>query len=80
MIAKLAYLTTPAPNRFILNFQFVDSLGNEVLAQFEISKAHLANLIIDGTSLALREAFVHHRVPETASPENAEHERADNGA
>ena len=69
MIAKLAYLTTPAPNRFILNFQSVDTLGNEVLMQVEISKAHLANLIIDGTSLALREAFVHHRVPETTRGE-----------
>lgn len=60
MIAKLAYLTTPAPGRFILNFQNEGCLD---VTQIEISKAHLANIIIDGTSIALREAFVHHRVP-----------------
>lgn len=64
MKAKLAFLTTPAPNRFILNIQ---PYGSDEVLQYEISKAHLANVIIDGTSLALREAFVHHRVPETNS-------------
>lgn len=80
MIARIAYLTSPAVNRFVLNFQSVDTLGNEVLLKVEISKAHLANIIIDGTSLALREAFVHHRVPETNKFENAENERAASGA
>lgn len=73
MKARLAYLTSPAPGRFILNFQTAeDCLG---ITQIEISKAHLANIIIDGTSLALREAFVHHRVINTPT-ENAPHERA----
>lgn len=65
MIAKLAYLTTPAPGRFILNFQSVDTLGNDVLLNVEISKAHLANILIDGSSLALREYSSNHRVPAT---------------
>lgn len=64
MIAKLAYLTTPAPDVFILNFQ-VDHTGEGAfIFQFEISKAHLANILIDGTALALRESSIH-RVPET---------------
>ena len=58
-LARLAFLTTPAPGVFVLNFQF----GDEDTTQIEISKGHLANIIIDGTSLALREAFVHHREP-----------------
>jgi hypothetical protein len=58
IIARIAYLSSPAPNRFILNFQ---EEGKEGIQRVEISKAHLANIICDGTSLALREAFVHHR-------------------
>lgn len=60
MIAKIAYLTTPSPGVFILNIQ---PEGSDGCLRFEISKAHLCNILIDGTSLALREAFVHHRVP-----------------
>jgi hypothetical protein len=65
MIAKLAYLTSPAPNRFILHVQAaplrntVEGDGDDIY-QFEISEAHLANIIIDGASFALRS----HRVPE----------------
>lgn len=59
MIAKLAYLTTPGPNRFVLNVQ---PFGSDALVHFEISKAHLANILIDGLSLSLREQS--HRVPE----------------
>ncbi|WP_156795562.1 hypothetical protein [Bradyrhizobium icense] len=59
MIAKIAYLTTPGPDRFVFNFQ---AFGSEELQSIEISKAHLANIIIDGTSLALRETSIH-RVP-----------------
>jgi len=70
MIAKLFYLTTPAPNRYVVNFQL---FGSDELLSIEISKAHLSNVVIDGVSLALRE--VHHRVPEV-SPTGAEHERA----
>lgn len=52
MKAYLAYLTTPAPGVFVLNIQ---SANNAETHQYEISKAHLANLIIDGASFALRE-------------------------
>lgn len=59
MRAKLAYLTTPAPGIFVMNFQVDDAAGTPL--QLEISKAHLANILIDGTALALREL---NRVPE----------------
>jgi hypothetical protein len=52
MIAKLAYLTTPGPDRFVLNIQ---PFGSDDVLRFEIAKAHLANILIDGASLALRE-------------------------
>ena len=52
MIAKIAYLTTPAPDRFILNIQ---TFGSDDIQQFEISRHHLSNIIIDGCALALRE-------------------------
>lgn len=52
MKAKIAYLTSPAPNVFVLNFQ-ID--GAEGIERLEISKAHLSNIIIDGASFALRE-------------------------
>ena len=64
MKAKLAYLTTPAPGVFVLNLQREGSLDVEL---YEISRAHLANIIIDGAALSLRE----NRVPATASHENA---------
>jgi hypothetical protein len=51
MKAKLAYLTTPAPGVFILNIQ----VGDGPVQRFEISKAHLSNILIDGASVALRE-------------------------
>ncbi|MGX1418330.1 hypothetical protein [Bradyrhizobium elkanii] len=54
-IAKLAYLTTPSPGRYMLNIQTFDS--NELL-RFEIERAHLANILIDGTALALRDRGV----------------------
>lgn len=63
MIAKLAYLTTPAPNRFLLNFQ---SEGSDGILSVEITKAHLAGILITGTDLALRaqaNSFSIHRVP-----------------
>jgi hypothetical protein len=59
-IAKIAYLTSPAPNRFILNYQ---EEGKDGIERVEITKAHLANILIDGTALALRETSVPHRVP-----------------
>lgn len=59
MKVKIAYLTSPAPDRYVLNFQGVDTLGNESFMQLEISEAHLANIIVDGASFALRK----NRVP-----------------
>jgi len=61
-IAKYAFLTTPAPGVYLLNFQRV---GDAEIQRIEISKAHLANIVIDGASFALRETSVN-RVPETA--------------
>lgn len=69
MIAKIAYLTTPGPDRFVLNIQ---PFGSNDIQQFEISKAHLTNILIDGTALALRE---YHRVSET-SPTETVNDRA----
>ncbi len=63
MIAKLAYLTTPFPGRFIINIQ---TFGTGETFQYEISKHHLANILIDGTALVLRET----------SHQKDEHERA----
>ena len=51
MIARLAYLTTPGPDRFVLNFQV---FGCEGLQSIEISRDHMANIVIDGASLVLR--------------------------
>lgn len=64
MIAKLVYLTSPSPNRYILNFE---EEGKDELCSLEISEGHLANIIIAGTSLALRKTFIANR----AEPENA---------
>ena len=75
MQARLAYLTTPAPDRYILNIQPV---GSDDVLQFEISQGHLANILIDGTSLALRAAVVnHHRVTETNSKTGREDARTE---
>lgn len=60
MIARIAYLTTPSPGVFVLNLQ---PEGTEGILRFEISKAHLSNILIDGCALALRDSS-NHRVPE----------------
>lgn len=70
MIARIAYLTSPSPNRYLLNFQVEHSVEMSI----EISEAHLANIIVDGASFALRKSYSH-RVPETQT-ESAKHERA----
>lgn len=51
-IAKIAYLSTPDRGRYVLNFQ---AFGSEELISIEIAKAHLVNMLIDGTALVLRE-------------------------
>jgi hypothetical protein len=72
MIAKIAYLTSPAPNRFLLHIQ---PDGATETIPYEISRAHLANLIIDGVSFSLRETSIN-RVPSNPNQESAENERA----
>lgn len=74
MIAKIAYLTTPAPGRYVLNIQ---PEGEEGCLCFEITQAHLANIIVNGASLALRnmDNRVQNRVSETNS-EGRVNERA----
>lgn len=72
MIAKIAYLTTPGPDRFVLNIQ---PFGSNDVQSFEISRHHLANIVIDGCALALRETSTH-RVP--PPPTEGAHERTDN--
>lgn len=68
MIARLAYLTTPAPDRFVLNIQ---PEGSDDLLRFEIAKAHLVNILIDGAALAFREQYPA-RVPNNSSQESAD--------
>jgi hypothetical protein len=68
MIAKLAYLTSPAPDRYILNYQ---EDGTDGIHQIEISEGHLANIIADGAHFAFRKQY--HRVP------NPQTENADDG-
>lgn len=71
MIAKIAYLTTPAPGRYMLNFQ---PFGSTELISIEIAKAHLVNILIDGTASALREDQYLNRPSKTLTED--QHERA----
>jgi len=50
--ARLAYLTSPQRSLYILSFQ---PEGSDELIEFEISKGHLANILISGTHMALRD-------------------------
>lgn len=72
MIAKIAYLSTPSPGRYILNFQ---TFGSEELIQIEIGKDQLVNILIDGNMSALRDYQFSTRVPPTHT-ERGDHERA----
>jgi hypothetical protein len=71
-IAKIAFLTTPSPDRFILNIQ---AFGCDDVQQFEISKHHLSNILIDGCALVLRETSTFH-----THTERGDHERSTAGA
>ena len=75
MKAKIAFLTSPAPNVFILNYQ---EEGKEGIERVEITKAHLANIVIDGASYALREASK--TAFQSTQTESAQNERATSGA
>ena len=66
MIAKIFYLTSPAPGRYLVHYQL---FGSDELTSVEIAQAHLSNVIIDGASFALRES---HRVQSTSDTESAD--------
>lgn len=70
MIAKLAYLTTPAAGRYVLNFQ---PFGSDELTCIEVGPDQMRNILIEGVALMLRQSF--HRVPITSNTKDA-HERA----
>ena len=58
MIAKIAYLTSPAEGRYILNFQ---PFGSEELIQIDVPPEVFRNILADGVRLMLHSSF--HRVP-----------------
>jgi hypothetical protein len=60
MIAKIAYLTTPSPGRYMLNIQ---AFGSDDLMSVEIGPDQMRNILVDGVALMLRQSF--HRVPLT---------------
>jgi hypothetical protein len=66
VIAKLAYLTSPAPGRYIMNFQ---SFGSDELISIEVGPDQMRNILNDGVSHWLRNSF--HRVPVNINQENA---------
>jgi hypothetical protein len=70
MIAKLAYLTTPSPGRYMLHFQ---AFGSDEQISIEVGPDQMRNILSDGVALMLRQSF--HRVPTT--PAGREHERTD---
>jgi hypothetical protein len=73
MIAKIAYLSTPSPGRYMLNYQL---FGSDELIQIEIGKDQMVNILVDGNSWALRDYQFSTRVPPTHT-ERGEHERAE---
>ena len=58
MIAKLAYLTTPDPGRYLLNFQ---PFGSEELISIEVGPDQMRNILTSGVSIMLNNSL--HRVP-----------------
>lgn len=66
-IAKLAYLTNPSEGRFVLNFQ---PFGSDELTSIEVGPDQMRNILIDGTTLMLRQSF--HRVPITNQESDSE--------
>jgi hypothetical protein len=66
MIAKLAYLTSPAAGRYVLNFQL---FGSEDVIRIELGPDHMRNILSDGVPLMLRNSL--HRVPVTTNTESA---------
>lgn len=71
MIARLAYLTSPAPGRYVFNFQ---PFGSEDVISIEVGPDHMRNILSDGVPLMLRNSL--HRVPIKLNQESAdEHDR-----
>lgn len=64
-IAKLAYLTTPNPGRYVLNFQ---TFGSNELTSIEIPPEAMKNILTAGVSIMLQQSF--HRVPLTQTTES----------
>jgi hypothetical protein len=60
MIAKIAYLTSPAEGRYIFNFQ---PFGSNDLTSVELDPDQMRNILATGVPLMLRQSF--HRVPVT---------------
>jgi hypothetical protein len=50
-IARLAYLTSPGPDRYLLNIQ---RFGSDDIEQIEISEGHLGNIVADAAHYAFR--------------------------
>jgi hypothetical protein len=71
-VTHLAYLTTPAPDRFVLNIQVTRT---SELLRYEITKAHLINILVEGAAMAFREQYPT-RVPNNSTQESADNERA----
>jgi hypothetical protein len=67
MIARLAYLTSPAAGRYVFHFQ---AFGSEDLISIEVGPDHMRNILSDGVPLMLRQSF--HRVPVTSTQESAD--------
>jgi hypothetical protein len=69
-IAKIAYLTSPDPGRYVLCYQ---PFGADELECVELGPDQLKNILTHGVSLMLNSAI--HRVPLTQT-KDAAHERS----
>lgn len=67
MIAKLAYLTTPDPGRYVLNFQ---AYGSDKLTSIEIGPDQMRNILTAGVTVMLNNSL--HRVPLKSTSESAQ--------
>lgn len=67
MIARLAYLTSPAPGRYVFNFQ---PFGSEDVISIEVGPDHMRNILSDGVPLMLRNSL--HRVSLPPTQESAD--------
>lgn len=67
-IAKIAYLVSPDPGRYILNFQL---FGSSELTSIEIGPDQMRNILVDGITIMLRQSL--HRVPLTLTERTDEH-------